>query len=244
MRRRLATVAILFLMLVGTPVGSAPRGEPLTLCVVVDVTASMAPLGVQLGQGSAAVRVSKDEVASQTVAAVSGLSDLLEPGDRACVGRIARTIAFSSGFVAPGAFGDALRVLEASEAERLGPSPVWDAADDALRRLEGEGGRRAVLLWTDGRASGNRLSRHDVARRARALAIPIHVVSPPTENLIRQSETVAVRVRPSVFLEWLARETGGEFRTARRSMAWPLGDVLAPFGEFIEIVRRGASPIH
>ena len=101
--RRLATaVAFLLLLRFGDP-GAAPPREPLTLCIVVDVTASMAPMGAQvIGRGSAAGVVSPEESVAQVAAAVAAVSELLEPGDRVCVGRIARAVAFSPGLVPPG----------------------------------------------------------------------------------------------------------------------------------------------
>ncbi len=77
---------------------------PLTLVVVVDVTASMDP-------------------SEQVTLVVSGLGGLLEPGDRVRLGRIARTVAFGPWFAAPDSVAEAARVLEAPEGDQLGPSP-------------------------------------------------------------------------------------------------------------------------
>jgi hypothetical protein len=231
MSRLVALAAILAFVPVTSPRAaiSSTRAGPLTLCIVVDVTASMG-LVLQFGFDRAAA----DDHITSTMA---GLTDLLEPGDRVRFGRIARTIAFGPGFVPRKGAGGAVRVLTVPAADRYGPSPVWDAIDQAVELLDGESGRRAVIAWTDGRASGNRLSRFDVARRARAAGIPVHVVAPPTERLIRQTGETAARIRPAVYLEWLAGATGGQLREAIPEPARPHGNALKAFGEILEALR-------
>jgi len=229
----MVSLALLVALAVGPDAQAAPepasRVQPLTLCVVVDVSASM----VQL-PGLGFDREAADD---QTASVMSGLADLLEAGDRVRFGRIAATVAFGPGFVPAEEAARATRVLTVPETDRYGPSPVWDAVDGALGLLVGEAGRRAVIVWTDGRASGNRLSRHDVARRAGQLSIPVHVVSPVTETVIRLTGTTGVRIRPSVYLEWLAEATGGGFHLAPFEAARPLGNPLEAMREILAGLR-------
>jgi len=226
-----ALAAVMLALVAGARPAAQPSqpAEPLTLCVIVDVTASM----VQL-PGLVFDRQAADDQVSTVLAALDGL---LEPADRVRFGRIARTVVFGPAFVPADEVGRAGRVLALPEGDRYGPSPIWDAAGGALELLVGEGGRRAVIIWTDGRASGNRWSRHDVARRAGELGIPIHVVSGPTETIIRLTETTGVRIRPGVYLEWLAAETGGTFHLVPREPAYPLGNPIPAFRAIIDALR-------
>ncbi len=211
--------------------GRAQPVPPLTLCIVVDLTVSMLQLP---GLGFDA-----DAADDQVAVVMSGLDTLLGPADRVRFGRVARTVAFGPSFVGRDEIGRAVRVLGVTDADRYGPSPVWDAVDEALSLIEAESGRRAVILWSDGRASGNLRGRFDVAERARAAGIPVHVVSPPTERMIRQTETTAVRIRPGVYLEWLAETTGGRFLVALPEPVRPLGNPLEALGDILDTLRRG-----
>jgi hypothetical protein len=230
MSRLVALVAVLAFVPVTSPrATSSTQAGSLTLCIVVDVSASM---GLVLLFGFD--RAAADDHITSTMA---GLTGLLEPGDRVRFGRIARTIAFGPGFVPREDVGGAVRALTVPAADRYGPSPVWDAIDQALELLDGESGRRAVIAWTDGRASGNRLSRFDVARRARAAGIPVHVVAPPTERLIRQTGETAARIRPATYLEWMAGATGGQFHEAIPEPARPHGNTLKPLAAILDGLR-------
>jgi len=228
---RAVVVALVLELAAGLqPSARPPQQDPsLTLCVVVDVTASM----VQL-PGLVFDREAADDQVSTVMAALDGI---LEPSDRVRFGRIARTVVFGPEFVSGDDVGRASHVLALPDADRYGPSPIWDAAGTALELLAGERGRRAVIIWTDGRASGNQWSRHDVARRAAELGIPIHVVSGPTETIIRLTETTGVRIRPSVYLGWLAAKTGGQFHLVPREPDYPLGNPVPTFRAIIDTLR-------
>jgi hypothetical protein len=177
---------------------SAPGGSALTLIALVDVSASMTLIGLP------------EDPRVETL--VKAIGETLRAGDRVRIGRLAGQAAFSDGFASGGReIRRAARVLDVPMAERHGPSPLWDGLDAAVRLLEREPDPRAVIVWTDGHASGNRLTRHDVVRRALAAGVPIHVVSAAREMTIRQSETTAAVIRPAVYLEWVARQTGGMY---------------------------------
>jgi len=206
--------------------------EPLTMCVVVDVTAS-APAAIPLGGSD----LDWDAIDRARAEVMSGLAGVLESEDRVRVGRIARTVEFSPAFVTREAVGAASRLLLPPDDERFGPSPIWDAVHEALDLLAAETGRRAVLVWADGRASGNRLSRHDVARRAAELDIPVHIVTGPTETVIRLTETTGVRIRPAVYLEWLAETSGGLFELVPRSLDERIENPLPAFVRMLDASR-------
>ena len=140
----------------------------------------------------------------------------LRSGDRAWFGRVAGPPTFTGMFEPTSTYvADQAAIFQTTPAEGYGASPLWDAIDGALRRLEGAPGRRHVILWTDGRASGNHASLHDVVARAQASRISIHVACVPTYELIPQTPTTAVRVRPSVYLQSMAEVTGGVFVSVR-----------------------------
>jgi hypothetical protein len=140
----------------------------------------------------------------------------LRPGDHARFGRVAGGSVFTGMFeLASTYLADQIDVFDATAAERYGASPIWDGLVDAVGRLEAEPGRRAVIVWTDGRASGNHATFRDVVARARAAGVSINVLCVPTDQLVPQSPTTAVRVRPSVYLESMANVTGGVFLRVR-----------------------------
>ena len=152
----------------------------------------------------------------------------LAPGDRVHVGSFARQIAIGPALAGnPKELQPIIRkALDPREADTFGPSPIWDAvaaAVDALARTEG---RRAVLLLTDGRATGNRLSLEEAEARAAAAGVAISVVGKDWEMVIQQDAKTGVRVRPGVALERIASITGGLYLPDRGDPAAP-GEILA-----------------
>jgi VWFA-related protein len=135
----------------------------------------------------------------------------LTPGDRVHVGSFARQIA-----IGPPVAGTAKdlqpvirKALDPREADTFGPSPIWDAVAAAVETLAKTEGRRAVLLLTDGRATGNRLSMEEAAALAVAAGVVVSVVGKDWEMTIPQDATTGVRVRPGVALERITSITGG-----------------------------------
>ena len=101
--------------------------------------------------------------------------------------------------------------LSLPQSERTGPSPVWDAVHDALLVLQSRPGRHAVLLVTDGQATGNRLGLADVADKAIAAAVTINIVFTGPSGLISQTRDLSASVRPDRALVQLANGTGGYY---------------------------------
>ncbi len=93
----------------------------------------------------------------------------------------------------------------------LGASPVWDAIDDATGVLESEPGRRAIILLTDGRSTGNVHSLDEAIRHAVAARTSVLVVGEGVDEEIRQSGTSSTVVRPAALLESMAGATGGAY---------------------------------
>ncbi len=107
-----------------------------------------------------------------------GFIQRLASGDRARIGSIATSMKLSPSFTAD---RDGLRraihdALDVRREDRYGPTPLWDAVAAGVGALEPESGRRAIVLLTDGMATGNRNSLDDVIRQAHASGISVSVV--------------------------------------------------------------------
>ena len=191
---------------------AAGKQQPLSLVVLVDVSLSIES------------RVERDDIRKEVE---RRLPLLLAPHDRVHVGAFARQISISPPFAANSkAFLTAVRkTLDPRDEETLGPSRLWDALDEAIKALATSEGRRAVLVVTDGQATGNRDGPQDVAPRAVAAGVAVSVVGLDWERTIRQDAETGVRVRPGVALDWIAEATGGRYLRDRLIPAEP-GTIL------------------
>jgi len=180
----------------------AGKEQPLSLVLLFDVSASM-----ETNFKRSVVRTAVEK----------WFVDRLAPRDRVQVGSFAKQISIGPPLVGnPRALLAAVRAaLDPREADTLGPSPIWDAVDAAVTALARANGRRAVLLVTDGRATGNRLGVDDVGMRAAAEGVAVSVVGEDWEMTLRQEGDTGVRVRPGVALEWIASATGGLYLADR-----------------------------
>ena len=142
-----------------------------------------------------------------------------------------RVTGFGRQLVAPGDWSSdrreqrrALReVLAVPQDQRNGPSPIWDVLDQALTTLIPRDARTGVLLVTDGQATGNRRKLGDVADRALALDVPIHVVFVGFETRLLQTPGTMAAVRPDRVLKQLAEATGGAYFARPRFPSKPRG---------------------
>jgi VWFA-related protein len=175
---------------------TAPRQQSLSLVLLFDITASME---------------SSIERKDLRAAVEEWFLGKITPEDRVIVGTFGRQIAIGPPIVGnPRRLQAAVRAaLEPREIEAIGPSPIWDAVDRAVTALEGSPGRRAILLVTDGRATGNRLGPEEAATRAAEAGVLVSVLGEDWEMTLRQDEKTGIRVRPGVALEWIATKTGG-----------------------------------
>lgn len=95
---------------------------------------------------------------------------------------------------------------------RFGPSPIWDAIDTAVSPLgEASETRRAIILLTDGRATGNVHGPDEVLTKALMSAVSVNVIAEAGPSVIEQGDGRAARVRPGASLAWLAENTGGGY---------------------------------
>ena len=164
------------------------------MILLVDDSLSMKPLAGRL-----------DETARDFV-------ESLDAADRWRVGEFGERITFSRAFAA----GRTPFRLEPREPIALrertvrGGSPLWDAVHHSVELLANQQGRRRiVLVFTDGRASGNQHTLEEVAELSVDNAASLNAIVPVRTVGIRQdAETVAV-ISPEANLERLARYTGG-----------------------------------
>jgi VWFA-related protein len=135
------------------------------------------------------------------------------PADFIRVGGIAKTLTMSPRLTADRAEARraARTVLAPRYEDRVGPSPVWDALYSAIGALEPDWHRRAVVVVTDGRATGNVHGMDEVTSRAVAAGISINIVAVPTGMMMRQGGMLAARVRPTSALAQMATATGGAY---------------------------------
>jgi hypothetical protein len=121
-------------------------------------------------------------------------------------------------------FEQAARDLERDRREPYGPSPIWDAMNATLTALQSQPARRVLVIWTDGRASGNLVPFDVVMRHALAAGVTTSFIvpgmpSPRPANARPAPPRKSSRGRPQppepdVVMPWerprlLAEATGG-----------------------------------
>ena len=191
---------------------AAGKEQPLSLVLLVDATAS---IDVDVGRDLIRKAIEKSFVPKLTA------TDRVQAGSFAKQIRIGPPIVNDQRSL-QAAIGKA---LDLPKADTFGPSAIWDAVALAVETLKNAPGRRAIILLTDGRATGNRLDVEVVAARAAAAGVMVNVVGEDSEIVLRQDGTTAVRVRPGVALEFIANATGGLYAPDTASPAVP-GPVL------------------
>ena len=186
------------------------EAQPITVVVMLDMSGSMFSRFVRLR--------------TSTISFV----DALQPRDRAQIGTFGEEIAIS-----PHLTGDKQllkRVLN-TELWPNGPTPIWNALDQAMTALSSESGRRVVMTITDGRELCN--YRHcvkagAVERRAVREGFMLYAIGMDGTGLDDE-------------IMLIAEETGGGH------FALPEGaDLTSTFGRVAEELRRqyviGFSP--
>ena len=137
------------------------------------------------------------------------------PDDKAQVGAFSDKIQFSGRFTSD---RDDL-VFALKDLQFGNPTRLYDAIDQSIAELEPVGGRKVVLVFTDGDDTASRVGMGDVLRRARDQEIVIYAIGMESEFFNGQSR---VRTRPDRGLRRLADETGGGYFELKKS------DDLAP----------------
>ncbi len=115
-----------------------------------------------------------------------------------------------------------------SQLPPAGPTPLWNAVDEAMDALDGEDGRRVVLVFTDGvdeplNFMGKNVSHKDAQKRAQGEDVMVYAVG--LESLVPYGgrraplpcrgslglEPRMIRQKPDDGLSKIAAETGGGY---------------------------------
>jgi len=141
----------------------------------------------------------------------NGLIANLSPRDQLGLGVFGRQVRFGREFGRdqPSLAAIEREVLRMDERDRIGPSPIWDAVDAAADLLAPRPGQRAIILVTDGRATGNRKSLGAVIDAAMQADVAVTVIA---RGFFFMPPDITANA-PSVNLTLLANATGGLFLT-------------------------------
>lgn len=201
------------------------RNKPL-VALLVDVSASMFTVPGTLEE------------------ALTCLVDGIRAGDLLRVGAVARHL-----FLAPvrsdykALRADVVTLLDPAVENVFGPTPLWNAIAYVSAELKKGPDPRAIILLTDGRSTGNRMSLSEAAEAAVQANVSVNVVVPaPPEHLtvMPQDGETAVIVRPSAPLSSLAEITGGAFH--RVSAQVPPDALTRVFAELRDTYTLGVRP--
>ena len=218
------------------PISRVTAAGPLSLVVLVDVTSSMSEAMAQFvwdGQGSqndarpSGVKPPDSPSALFLEPLIRGILRNLRPDDRVRFGRVTNVPELGPEFTAVRSdLEHAARwTVDPPTEARSGNAPIWDAVDLAVGALANETGRRrAIVLVTDGLASGNRLGLDAVIDRAAYDDVAVFVVGEswgvPRSGRgwgLRDATDAAWFMMKGAFtspfdqLQRLARSTGGVF---------------------------------
>jgi VWFA-related protein len=176
--------------------------QPITAALLLDTSASMT-LNLELAQMAAEQFVIR-----------------MLPADRARVGSFSDRIDLSPTFTSD---RDALLRSLRTGLHIGNPTKLWDAVADTMTALEPLGGRRIILLFTDGMDTISTAREADILTRARAEDVMIYVVQFRSTALANLAEVPLAPTASEVFrgdprfrnpppteaLRQLARQTGG-----------------------------------
>lgn len=167
----------------------------------------------------------------------------LRPEDKARIGSFAEEVR-----IHPADFtsdqNELIRILR-TELQKQGPTPLWNAVDEAITALSGQEGRRVVLVFSDGgdNPMNFRLRNRsimDVMRRAQqedvmvyAIGLQSTVVIPPGRGGVGGFGGGMASTRPDPGLATIADETGGGYFELNRAE-----DLAATFTRVAEELHR------
>ncbi len=207
------------LLRAGPGQAAPPAAAGLTVALLLDVSASMThqPLGFD----------------PRYAQVFNAFLEGLKPGDRAAVGVIADRVQLGRVTADRRELSNAVRwLLQVPDAARLGASPLWDALDEVLPLVADPARRSAIVLFSDGKASGNHDGLDEVIEHARRLGVSISIVveGPGSDSLGRTNPGLD----PADALEHLAQQTGG-----RRLLDRPLNPRQRNPGPLIALIMEG-----
>jgi Ca-activated chloride channel family protein len=157
------------------------------------------------------------------VAAAEAFIRRLDPGDSARIGSFAERVT-----IGPKDFtsdqDELIRILR-SDLQPPGPTPLWNAVDEAITSVREREGRRVVLVFSDGGDApmNLRLNNHsvmDVRRRAQQENVMVYAVGLQTTILQGSSGGFGgglTSQRPDPALSMIAEDTGGGYFEMNRA---------------------------
>ena len=117
-----------------------------------------------------------------------------------------------------------------------GASPLWVALDGVIRSLDGASGRRAILVVTDGRTTGNTLSFAEFRQRLGQARVPVFVICAERPKDVDVAD-------PSVRLRQLATVSGGQYAGIANNLGirqTKPDEIRRAIARAIEAMRKGA----
>jgi hypothetical protein len=107
-------------------------------------------------------------------------------------------------------FHRVVQTTDVPDADRFGTSPLWDAMDAAVTAAATDPGRRAIIIMTDGRSTGNRLSVDDLVAHAKTAGVSIWPIDyAPSEWYL--PDRAGRTDKPAELLKSIAAQTGGQY---------------------------------
>jgi Mg-chelatase subunit ChlD len=200
----LTIAAPLFASADRSPVRDQTRAAPaagesaVTVVLLLDVSASVSRLPMF--------------VETRFVQVFNAFARGLRPGDRAGVGVISRRFQ-SSALVSDTRDLPTIgrRLLQVPDADRLGPSPIWDGIDSAITLVEASNGRLAVVLLSDGKSTGNVRGLQEVTEHARQARVSINAVIEGDSS----QGPIPPGLDPAELIGSIVRTTGGRLLVDR-----------------------------
>lgn len=152
----------------------------------------------------------------------------LDPADKARIGSFAERVEIDpEGFTSDQA--ELIRILR-SNLQQAGPTPLWNAVDEAITALREQEGRRVVLVFSDGADAPmnfrfNNSSIMDVMRRAQKENVMVYAIGLQSTQLRRPSPGRGLggfggsmtQQRPDPGLAVIADDTGGGYFELNRA---------------------------
>lgn len=129
--------------------------QPITAILLMDTSASMT-LNLDLARRAAEQFIIR-----------------MLPGDTARIGSFNERIGLTAAFTGD---RDALLASLRDDLDMGNPTRLWDALDETMAALSPLGGRRVIMLLTDGMDTASRKRAEDILARARADELMIYVV--------------------------------------------------------------------
>ena len=151
--------------------------QPITIAILLDVSPSLFP------------------AAGHAAAVVTEFASRLLPGDRACVGTFGHTVVLDPSLTQDAA---TLRARLVASGPWPAGTALWDAIEAGRSALEAEGGRRVVLVVTDGADNASRINPDDTRARLQREGVLVYALAIRGRFGLDTSELGA-----------LARATGG-----------------------------------